>query len=501
MPRENSGECSGFEEAAGAWLVSECPDALWTSGADGVRTFHNSRWADLAGVEESGPRSWAGAIHPSDAARVLAEYETALQAGVCFSSDYRVVHADGTVRWVRDRANPRRRDQEFAGFAGSMADVTAFWSLQDALSRAQSAMNRRLAELAMLYESVPVGLGLIDREGRFMRANGRMAAADGAPVEHHFGRDLDELSPELAGAFQPLISRARDTGRPAHGSRVRTPSVSGFSRCCDWELSVHPVRDVDGAIHGYGLVAVDVTDQVALEEQVARAQHLEGLGYLAQGAAHDFNNLLTIILGSCGVSSSDPQTLAAFGAIEEAARRAVQITGQLSDATRPGQGRIGQCDLRDLLLERAALLTRILKPDVRLVCESDAAPAFACLDKDGLSDLLMRLATNARERMRGGGVLKVSVARVDWESDLVNRVPEAAAGIYVRLALQELWQHADERRQSGDDYSHLYESARRVGGYARVRSRREGTTIELFFRASEAASRPAENQAALARAA
>ena len=68
---------------------------------------------------------WVSVLHPEDRARVLADTERALAAGVPVDYEYRVVARDGTVRWIHDRGSfVRGAGGAPVAWQGIMADVT-----------------------------------------------------------------------------------------------------------------------------------------------------------------------------------------------------------------------------------------------------------------------------------------------------------------------------------------------------------------------------------------
>jgi serine phosphatase RsbU (regulator of sigma subunit) len=117
------------------------------------------------------------------------------------------------------------------------------------------------ALLDALYERAPVGLGFWNRELRYQRLNGALAAMYGAAVEDYLGRHVDEVpaqgGAELAEMFRGILATAQavsgiELTRP-HPSR---PGVTGH-----WLASYYPVCGENGEVLGVGGVFLDVTDQ------------------------------------------------------------------------------------------------------------------------------------------------------------------------------------------------------------------------------------------------
>ena len=79
------------------------------------------------------------------------------------------------------------------------------------------------------------------------------------------------------------------------------------------------------------VLARDVSERKAIQRQLVQGQKMESLGSMAGAVAHDFNNLLTTILGFAGLlkrsSNFDAEERENLGLIEDAARRAADLTG------------------------------------------------------------------------------------------------------------------------------------------------------------------------------
>jgi PAS domain-containing protein len=73
---------------------------------------------------------------------------------------------------------------------------------------------RQLLELDTLYDTAPIGLGLVDPDLRYIRINQALAEINGVPIEKTLGRKLQEVLPELADLLAPLHLEVFRTGKP-----------------------------------------------------------------------------------------------------------------------------------------------------------------------------------------------------------------------------------------------------------------------------------------------
>jgi len=130
-----------------------------------------------------------------------------------------------------------------------------------------------LSESATILETIlataPVGLGVLDRELRFVRANEALARGNGVPREEHLGRTIMEVWPTIP---QELVRRLRellDHGGPV----VEDEAVSEQDGRHRYVLgSYYPILDDTGGVLGISVVVSDITARTLAEEALRSSE-------------------------------------------------------------------------------------------------------------------------------------------------------------------------------------------------------------------------------------
>ena len=89
-------------------VIDTVPILLASTRPDGTVEFVNRQWRDFLGLslEEFNRGGWAGALHPDDQGRFVAEWRAALESGLPLESEARMRRADGEYRWLLFRLVP-----------------------------------------------------------------------------------------------------------------------------------------------------------------------------------------------------------------------------------------------------------------------------------------------------------------------------------------------------------------------------------------------------------
>ncbi|HLL32069.1 MAG TPA: HWE histidine kinase domain-containing protein [Allosphingosinicella sp.] len=99
------------------------PQVTWTAHADGQLNRVSNRWNVWTGTSGLGG-SWIEAIHPEDRQPSLDAWSLSVANGESYDIEHRVRMRDGSYRWARSRAFPRRRDDgEICLWYGSTEDI------------------------------------------------------------------------------------------------------------------------------------------------------------------------------------------------------------------------------------------------------------------------------------------------------------------------------------------------------------------------------------------
>jgi two-component system, cell cycle sensor histidine kinase and response regulator CckA len=192
------------------------------------------------------------------------------------------------------------------------------------------------------------------------------------------------------------------------------------------------------------------------EEQIRQMQKLDSIGQFAAGIAHDFNNIVTVQQGFADLLLQDPELPPRFQnyvqQIAEASQRAAKLTRQLLLFSRKQALQPQQLDLNAVVRDVNQLLTRILGEHIELELDCDPQLPSLWADLGMVEQVLMNLASNARDAMVGGGNLKISTFTREISQAAARTIPEAHAGKFLCLRVSDTGSGIDP-----EIVSHIFE--------------------------------------------
>jgi signal transduction histidine kinase len=249
-----------------------------------------------------------------------------------------------------------------------------------------------------------------------------------------------------------------------------------------------------------------------LEQHVHQLQKFEAIGRLAGGVAHDFNNLLGVILGQSEIlleQSQDERMTHGLQMILGSARRGAGLTRQLLAFGRRQVLKPKVLNINTILADVEKLLQRVIGEDVELDFQMDAGLGNVEADPAQLEQVIVNLATNARDAMSGGGKLTIATSNVSLDDGYADR-RVVKPGRYVQLAVRDTGCGMDEETQSrvfepffttkeqgkgtGLGLATVYGIVKQSGGYIWVYSEPgHGTSFKIYLPMVEAPAESSQN--------
>ncbi len=308
--------------------------------------------------------------------------------------------------------------------------------------RAMQAEIRRTEDwFRKAIQTAPIPIMIHSEDGRIVRLNDAWIELSGfdsaelAGVEDWIANACVGESGELREQFRGLY----DLHSRSETSEMRIRTRTGKIRI--WAVSHSPLGMTYEGKRAVITMAMDVTDQHNLEQQLAHSQKMEAIGQLAGGVAHDFNNLLTVIGGySSLLLQSLPEYDPAKPHVQEiasAATRAASLTHQLLAFSRKQVLQPANVDLNSLVRDSENMLKRLIGEDIEVQFHLAEDELRAMVDAGQFTQVIMNLAVNARDAMPDGGVLTIETLSAQISEEYASTHPEAKAGSYVQVAVSD----------------------------------------------------------------
>ncbi len=239
-----------------------------------------------------------------------------------------------------------------------------------------------------------------------------------------------------------------------------------------------------------------------LEAQLRQAQKMEAIGQLAGGVAHDFNNILTAVIGYSNLlkakMAQDDPLRSYVEHILASSGKAVNLTQSLLAFGRKQVIELKPYKVSTLIKNIEKLLIRLLTEDIELVTFFCASDPTILADPTQIDQVLINLATNARDAMPNGGQLKIEVKIAEIDRTFVASYGYGEVGKYALISVSDTGVGMDTATKekifdpffttkevgkgTGLGLSIVYGIAKQHNGYINVESNPgRGTTFHIYL--------------------
>ena len=423
-------------------LVANIPGTVFRCDIDSDWTmeFLSDGIEELVGYPSSDfidnrVRSFGSVVHPDDRARLEADVASSVADRRAYTTDYRVLHRDGSVRYVIEQGQAVLNADGRVRLDGAIFDVT----------------DRRLAEierlkLAAIVESSDDAITSADLDGIVTSWNKGAEQMFGYTADEMVGHsgsvlvpegDMTDSSTRIAAVVEMGEGRFEVTRRRKDGALI------------DIAVTMSAVRNNEGEVVGVAAIAQDITDRRRLEQEreeftrelEVRNERLLELDRLKDEfvalVSHELRTPLTsirgylelVLDGEAGEVTDEQRQF--LGVVERNANRLLELVGDLLFLAQIEAGKlsleVGAVDLAAVAAESVETARPLAEDkEITLTLATSPLPLLAG-DRARLAQLLDNLVSNAIKFTPEGG--RVDVRASSSRGNAILEVRDTGMGI------------------------------------------------------------------------
>jgi PAS domain S-box-containing protein len=431
------------------------------------------------------------------------------QSGPCaFCTNARLLNADGmpTGVYVWEFQNTKNgrwfdcRDQAIRWSDGRLVRMEIATDITER-KRAEEMLCGTTAEVYDLYNNAPCGYHLLNKDGVFVCINNTELSWLGYDMEDVVGKMkfTDMLSPMGARVYRKHFPQLEEGG---YIKDIELEMVRKDGTIMPVLLGATAVKDETGTLVMSRITVSDITDFKKLESQLRQAQKMEAIGQLAGGIAHDFNNIMSAIINyaylikNC-MNEDDPlrDQIEQIGALS---MKASEITRGLLAFSRKNIVNLMPLHINKVLLDTGKMLSKFIGEDIQINFRLSDKNLTIMADSSNIEQVIINLATNARDAMPEGGSLTIETDLVIIDDAYIHMHGFGTRGTYALLSVTDTGIGMDEKTRqrifepffttkelgkgTGLGLAIIYGIVKQHEGYITVYSEPgTGTTFRVYF--------------------
>lgn len=437
------------------------------------------------------------------ATMTLADLATVSRAEVKQLLENSVQEASCPVTFCHQLANGELRDVEMHATPIRLNDRRFYFNIVHDITtrkRTEAALRESETRFRSLVEATTDWIWETDIHDRLTYSSQKVKSLLGYEPEEVIGTKPFDLATE---EDQKRITTIFDDAKKGERSffEIECSYRHKDGKTVVLESSGMPIFDQNGKFAGFRGYERNITDRKLLEEQLIQAQKMEAVGQLAGGISHDFNNILTAITGFVFILEmklEDEELKKYVEQIRLAAERAAGLTDSLLAFSRKQVICFKPLHINNVIRDTQKLLSRLIREDVEIRTDLSKRDLVILGDETKIEQIIINLATNARDAMPGGGILSIRTEHCTMNGEpgasLLPGKPES----YVHLTVSDTGLGIDKKAQerifepffttkevgkgTGLGLSIVYGLVKQLNGYIHIQTESGiGTSVNIYF--------------------
>jgi PAS domain S-box-containing protein len=417
-------------------LVAHIPGAVYrTCGETGRELFLSEQIEEICGYSAQelldGPLSCMDVIHPDDRARMDAAVATAVTARSSYVIDYRIIHRDGSIRWLQDKGQAVFDDKgQPLHFDGIVFDITDLKKAEAALAEAVAEQRESDAKFRTLVANSPgaVYRCLLDENWSDVFVSEAIEDLTGYTATEFTERRVAGFGALVHPADRPYVDRSAAEAIEKRTAFVIEYRIFHRDGSIRWVYEKgHPRYDESGSPIYLDGILVDVTDRKLAEDELRRTKDEAESASRAKSEflatmSHELRTPLNAIIGFSDIMLNER-----FGPLANAryAEYARDINGSgehllelINDILDLSKAEAGKLELHERpvdiehVIDMSLGMVRSRAENAGIELAKDVAAGLPRLNADErkLRQILLNLLSNAVKFTPADGRVRVSAA-------------------------------------------------------------------------------------------
>ena len=309
----------------------------------------------------------------------------------------------------------------------AIEDITERKQMEDLLADSEERYRR-------IFETASDGIVLLEKSaGNITHVNPAAEKIMGYSKEECVGKKLQDIGVSLDMSDFPGLMQALDKSGIINYDDVPVKTRSGQNIYTD-------IYMVDRARLAQCNIR-EITERKKLEEQLRQSQKMEAVGLLASGIAHDFNNILSAIVGYGSLLQSkmrsDDPLRENVDQILVSAERAAEVTHSLLAFSRKQVMKPKPVNINGIMKRSEKFLSRLIGEDIEVRTNFAGKHLISMADAGQLEQVLLNLATNARDAMPQGGRLTLETQLVELDDNFIRDHGYGEPGMFAVISVSD----------------------------------------------------------------